>query len=1394
MTDQLPSIAATAGGRSPPPLPQPQRERWQPLRMGLTDLFLYDSEEFWFHDGHLLLRGNNGTGKSKVLSLTLPLLFDANLRPARVEPDADGGKRMSWNLLMGSYPRRIGYSWIEFGRRDSEGVAHVLTLGVGLSAVAGRAHVDSWFFLLEGDALTCAPRLGEDLWLTSVQQRVLTREQLREAIGGRGQIFDSAKDYRRAVDERLFQLGERRYDALMDTLVQLRQPQLSKKPDEAGLSHALGESLPPLQNELLADVAEALNQLEEDRHRLEDTRQLLRAVTQFEQRYRIYSGMLARRQARTLRQSQTGFDNASAARNQAQAVLEKAQQDEAAAITARDGAHRGWIAARERVDTLQADPRNRDAQQLAQAREEMQRRRNAAEAAASRLEGAQEKLQREVRLHVQRDQQAGAARETLDAVRAQAARASGAIGIEARVDANPLLVLDADALADSPATTQAGAQALQAAVSQRRQDLTLLRQRLAELGQQHTVHALAEANLRDLRQEFDAALEDRQRADQDAEREGTALVEGWSRHSAGLQQLHLDAAGILDDLAVWAARPEGENPARRALDSAWQDALSRFAARSAALEAGQAAQQAQRAALDAERQRLVDGEDAVPPEPATRAPGVRGARAGAPLWQLVDFQPQLSATERAGLEAALEASGLLDAWLSPDGTLHDAQGQPLLDTHWLQRAPVSGPSLNDALCAAMPEHSPITGAQLAKLLSCVAWGTQEPAGAESWVSPEGRFRIGSLAGAWHKPEARYIGHAARARARALRLQEIAAALAELDAAAADLAQQAHQVQVERELARQEHARAPSDQPLLAAIAMAAAAGEQAARTRQRLEQADARLAQASELLHAAQEQLQRDATDLRLPTDAAQLPAVEQALEHFDGLRFQLSQAVGNWRRERDALIEQRQREEDARAVVEQADTQQHQLREEADQASVRYNTLERMVGTDVETLHRELSEARDASRRIEAALEKAQEALRLSGEHRARTEAEAQQKEQTLAERSIGRMQAADALQRFAATGLLASALPQLAQPEHWSIDPALNLARRIEQELRQLPEDEASWTRIARQISQDLDEMQRTLTALGHRAVSEQNDSGLIVHIQYQNRTERPDTLATRLEEDIAERSALLSAREREVLENHLQAEIAAEIQRLMRTASERVNAINEELRKRPTSTGVRYRLRWEPLSPEEGAPAGLEVARERLLNTSADLWSAEDRSAVGTMLQQRIAAERARADAGAGAAEGSLVDQLARALDYRHWHRFAVQRLQDGQWRKLSGPASSGERALGLTVPLFAAIASFYGHEGSSHGASRLAPRLMLLDEAFAGIDDAARAHCMGLIREFDLDFVLTSEREWGCYAELPGVAICQLQRREGVDAVFVSRWTWDGRAPARQPDPDRRFPPS
>src|SRR5882757_4180000 len=308
-----------------PALPIPTRQRWQPLRLGLVELFHYDSEEFWFRDGHLLLRGNNGTGKSKVLSLTLPFLFDAQLKSSRVEPDGDTTKKMSWNLLLGKYERRKGYAWVEFGRVGENGQAQYLTLGSGLSAVAARSQVDSWFFLLDGQ------RIGQDLWLTNPQRTVLTKERLKEALGEYGQVFETALLYRRVVDERLFQLGIPRYSALMDTLIQLRQPQLSKKPDEASLSAALTEALPPLSTDLLTDVADALNQLEEDRRQLQEYQALARGVGHFSERYRIYAKTQTRRQAAGLRGAQTGFDNASRGLNDARAELEVAQATEAQA-------------------------------------------------------------------------------------------------------------------------------------------------------------------------------------------------------------------------------------------------------------------------------------------------------------------------------------------------------------------------------------------------------------------------------------------------------------------------------------------------------------------------------------------------------------------------------------------------------------------------------------------------------------------------------------------------------------------------------------------------------------------------------------------------------------------------------------------------------------------------------------------------------------------------------------------------------------------------------------------------------------------------------------------------------------------------------------------------------
>src|SRR5437773_6306536 len=116
------------------PFPGPQRERWQPLRSGFVNLYRYDQEEFHYENGRLLLRGSNGTGKSRVLALQLPFLFDGEISSHRVEPDGDPARAMAWHLLMNEYDDRLGYTWIEFGRRKADGSFEFVTLGCGMRA------------------------------------------------------------------------------------------------------------------------------------------------------------------------------------------------------------------------------------------------------------------------------------------------------------------------------------------------------------------------------------------------------------------------------------------------------------------------------------------------------------------------------------------------------------------------------------------------------------------------------------------------------------------------------------------------------------------------------------------------------------------------------------------------------------------------------------------------------------------------------------------------------------------------------------------------------------------------------------------------------------------------------------------------------------------------------------------------------------------------------------------------------------------------------------------------------------------------------------------------------------------------------------------------------------
>ena len=1339
-------------------LPVAATTRWQPLRTGLVDIFHYDYQEFWFRDGRVLFRGNNGTGKSKVLALTLPFLLDGDLSPSRVEPDGDREKKMEWNLLLGGkYEERIGYTWLEFGRVAEDGERLYLTVGCGLRAARGRGIADRWFFVT-------SQRLGQDLFLIGSSGTVLTRDRLTDAIGASGQVTQRAEQYRRMLDEHLFHLGSGRYDALVNLLVQLRQPQLSKRPDEGRLSQALTEALAPLDQAVLSDIAAAFHDLEQQRDELAGLRDTGEHVRRFGGRYRRYAAVAARRQARVLRTEHSGYEQQQRDLAEVRDQISHAAGREHAARSSLDEASTELAEQNAAKDELAGDPRLKNLDDAVRHADEASAQ--AEQAAASARRGAD--------IAAGCRERRGEAANAADSSQADVSRAAGSLReTAAAAGIDPENVLAPLALPDGPygrPETDAARQAMTGLADRRAAavaHVTELAQAVAAREQE-----LHEARRRLSEQEAarDAVADKLTAAQRDLDEAAAGHVAEWRGYAGRARALGLPNLILADPdeigLAAWAENLEGPHPAERALREAAGAAQRSLAQAAAAAEHELAEARQALAVLDDERARLESGETDRPPAPYTRSDGARDHAPGAALWQVTDFAPGLTGSQRAGLEAALEASGLLDAWLTPHGRLLDAgthdvialPGEPARDS--LARYLVPSIDNSDAQARALAAE------RIVALLSSVS--AVEVADGP-YATCEGRWRLGPLHGSWHKDHAAYVGHGAREEARRRRLAELAALIAaakeRADAAAAT---------VDRLAARQAElddwlAAAPSDSAMRSVHAAVLAAASALEEAWQKADDAATDVGWAERDLAQAAADRDAAAADTRCPADLARLRAAADAVTGYrqavtelaSALKLHAAQlaALGTWTQEAARAEEEvRRLEEAARQAGLRAAEERRRLEE-----------LRASIGASVDELKERLEWVRARIAQLTAETKRLDGEHRAASEQRARGEGRAEQLAQTLAEAQARRDYAVADLRRFAGTGLLASAceteIPDLGAA--WAADPAVRLARRVEQALADVDDGDDAWRRIQEEISSRFSELAEALTRHGHEAFMNLDD-WLVVTIAFRGVARTPAELSGLLADEISYREQMLTARQRQVIEDHLINDVASHLQQLITDAEAQVAQMNSELRDRPTSTGMLLRLRWEV---RQDGPAGLEAARARLLRQDSDLWSPADREAVGDFLSRQIEAARAEDE------HATWAELLGRALDYRYWHRFAIERQQDGRWRSATGPASGGERVLTVSVPLFAAASAHY------RSAHPHAPRLIMLDEAFAGVDDSARGQFLGLLAAFDLDVAMTSEREWGFYASVPGIATHHLVRRDGIDAVHVTTWEWDGKA-ARQ----------
>ncbi|HEX6358950.1 TIGR02680 family protein [Actinophytocola sp.] len=1352
--------------------------RWKLHRGGIVNVWQYAVEEFDLSGGRAIFQGTNGSGKSRTLELLLPLCLDGDLRQIGSKGyDTVSMRRLMLDDYTGG-PNRIGYAWIELRRVVGER-EEFLTSGIGIKASANSQAIgDSWRFVTDR-------RVGQDFPLV-VDGTPVSATQLRDLLGA-DRMHDE-EPFRARIAELVYGIPAARYADLLHLQRTLRNPDVGLKVLEGQLEQILSDSLPPLDPAVIEQLARSFEDLESIR---DNIRTLGAADTALQRFLASYAGYAYSSLRTAGKRAVDATKELTAARNEITKLMARLANEEQAAEQAEVEVatlEEQELALEAKIDSLRSSPAYDSVRDLADRKRVVSAARQAAVSALKQLRTQREHTEQLVDSVV-----AELARFTDDTT--QAAELSDAVRARMREAG-----LDSRLCPTVPAVPEAAATELVETVrtsfdpeaepeeTTRRTPPDVaphsLRAALEAAGEQagHAVAALRERcavtlTLLERARELDTERSEVDRLQREARDAQLKATEAVGQRNEAAQRLEDVAATWHAATTKWAesgplatltAHPELALPALADLTSD-VDAAKQATERAHAWLRGQVP------ALHAEvdrASRVVYGLDVqlaeaetelaalqsgVDPEPALPVSDVdRSPAEGAAFYRLVDFAPSLSPADRAGCEAALESAGLLNAWVTADGTLTDATSRDLTA---IVAGPEVSPSLKDVLTPAVPPGSPVSTDLVTRLLSRV--GLDTDAGLS--ISLDGRWRAGVLTGAMTKPAAEFVGAGARETTRHKRIHDLSTELARL-ADERELAAKALTVAQEHATAWERHIdEHPDDRELLAAhvtLRAATAAADDASakafslrdknagqadrhRARQDALLVDARAAG----LDAAAESLQlARASALEARTTAEQLATAltKRCLGGVDSL----TRALDNH----------------ARVDAELADVQAGADRACLDYAyeQAAYEERVRAIGGAAEQLERELSAAEEqrasVRQRLPEVRQRATDARVKAGKTQTQIDTRQTKTEELTERETAARQRFRDAL---AADGVWPAAVPA------------------------ELPDDltEAYTTLMANTrdgVSEDtvlsnLQTLQSTLAG-SHDVIAQRSADILTVTVTGAQGPQPVAVAAREVAERLGAQRDLLSEEYQQIFDAFMLRDLADKLATQIEVADDLCRRMNETLDVARSSQGVHVQLDWQP------APDLDDVMRQAiaLIRTPFAKRGEGQDEALRTALTDRITAER-------DGHTGDYADVLARALDYRTWYRFTVRVKDlgpDGAPRtRRMRQLSSGETRLISYVTLFAAASAFY--DAVSTAADQPPIRLVLLDEAFERLDEPTIARMLGLLVDLDMDWIITWPSGWGLSEKIPRMHIYDVLRPKGGSGIACTHAIWTGKALTEDP---------
>lgn len=1349
-----------------------QVSKWEINKIGLIDFWYYDEEEFQFIDGRMLLRGANGSGKSVTMQSFIPLLLDGNKASERLDPFGTKARKLENYLLEENDERqeRTGYLYMEFKRKESD---TFLTVGIGLCARKNKK-LDSWHFVI-----TDGRRIGKDFFLyKNMKEKItLSKQELIFRIGEGGQVLDGQKDYMKMVNEKLFGYETvDEYKELVDLLIQLRTPKLSKDFKPTVLNEILSSSLPPLSDEDLRPMSEAIENMDHLKSQLETLEESAKASEKILETYEQYNQCVLYEKAK-------GFLEAENAYEKAVSGLDSLDKEEENCRREYEVQGQRLLELQMEEETLKKQKEELDKNDLAQLVEKKKKLEQEVQElkiqTESKTKNLGQKREQEIEAEHNLKQKEQESEQKLSEIKDQLEEMGDGLQTVS-VDEHAFMTDELLEHVKEPYSFVGINGQLEKMSGYVKEGIQILEQEKKQ-AEKLEEKQVACARIEKEKEQKEVEKELLISQSEQVKSEWIEQFYQWLRENKEIhlkEEVERHLVTLMQQFQAGSDFSEIREAVREQKEAIRGDILSQSLVLQNKL-------QNEKEKLQEIQDELKLWQEKKDPEPE-RAEEVKKNREWLreqgiyhePLYKVIDFVETVSEDQKNRLEEALFHMDLLDAVVVPDHYRNQVMEyrEGMRDTYLFTSPHRIQKNICDFLEVSMEQEDIVFYQELTTLLESI--GTVEgTAGVKDGMFWQGMLQ-GTISGTY---QAKYIGVKAREAYKQKQIQIFMELLEQKKEQVDSLQEELALLEQRKKTLETEFEALPKEEDVKLAVAELDRVEKEIYKQEKEIDAFKTEIKDILEQLTQIRVEAAGICRKVYLKSD---LSVFLEAKEELDNYKLEILK-LENLHKEYLHLLEMYQTYEN----------QLENIRMDMDELRYDLGRLERQVTMnqleivkyeeqlklkDYEAIKAKLEHCIERLRQIPAeqtACSKQQGLMEGSLHNIKNQKQELEEKKEKLKERYLLTQHG------FEDEVALGYVEDSFIEKEETSIQKARRLTKILWQENDKNSLDMAGalqerYHKYKGEMAEFGLMLKYLFTKEDYEEYSHGGDPGLKrldILGKYKGKEVAFPVLVHGLKEDVQIQKNLVKESDRTLFEDILAHTISKKIRLKIYNSEKWVDNMNALMGSMNTSSGLKLNLVWKKKKAEEEGQ--LDTSRlVELLKKDAGIMREEEIEQLSAHFQSKVEEARRRMeDVGNTKSFHGIMKEV---LDYRKWFEFQLFFEKTGERKKeLTNNAfftfSGGEKAMSMYVPLFSAVVAKY------QGARSDAPRLISLDEAFAGVDDTNIRDMFRLMVEFEFEFVINSQILWGDCDTVPSLAIYQLLRPENAKYVTVLPYKWNGK---------------